>query len=369
MYDQLANVLRAQGHTVIVGGPDEQGNVSWVDNDQVIGVTSGVPVERGLLGRLFILRPILRRLRLFQFMSRIRRMILQLQPEVVQVNKCEFAFLLPWGIKRIRFVYDVRQLGLWGRDLWGRIRNAKQVFRIRLNSVLFYDVSCFGSVSAAKRALGNSWQKWAVVTPIGVSKLFLEIPSARFSIPGGDVTRFVYIGTISRLRNIECILDAVSILRRHTSTFSLTIMGPGDDRDYYKRCIIEKGIGSFVKVEPPIPYEEIPAFLLTHDIALAFVPDVIDWQFQPTLKVLEYIALGIPIIASNNPPNRELVKQGQNGVLSENTPQDYAAAMLRFVRDHNLLVRYKRLAMTARSGLTWDDVAQIHLEKVYLPDS
>lgn len=106
------------------------------------------------------------------------------------------------------------------------------------------------------------------------------------------------------------------------------------------------------RILPPVSYSTIPETVLQYDVAFAYVPEQPDWQYHPTLKVLEYRALGIPIIATDLVPDREIVLPGQNGLLVQNDPVDIAAAMLRFITDRAFLTSCTAHAYEARQGDT-----------------
>ena len=139
-------------------------------------------------------------------------------------------------------------------------------------------------------------------------------------------------------------------------------MGYDASEGYYAAAIRRLGLEERVSILPPIPYEQVPAAVLGYDVALAYVPELpADWMYHPTLKVLEYRALGLPIIATDFQPNRELIEDGANGLLIANTPQSIAAAMLRFVCEPGFLAHSRAVAEARREGLTWDVVATRYL--------
>ena len=106
----------------------------------------------------------------------------------------------------------------------------------------------------------------------------------------------------------------------------------------------------------------MPAATVAHDVALALVPErPADWMYHPTLKILEYRALGLPIIATDFAPNREFVTEGANGLLVSNTAESIAAAMLRFIAEPGFLADRRAAAQTMRTGLVWPKVADQYL--------
>jgi glycosyltransferase involved in cell wall biosynthesis len=145
-------------------------------------------------------------------------------------------------------------------------------------------------------------------------------------------------------------------------------MGPDVDDvpQFYHDQIKKMGLESVVTIRPPVRYEEVPDEILSYDIALAYVPDhPVDWRYHPTLKVLEYRALGIPIIATDFPPNREVVEEGVNGMLLHNSPENWAEAMLRFMVERDFLEACQTNAQKMRRGTTWDEIAELYTQKIY----
>jgi glycosyltransferase involved in cell wall biosynthesis len=176
---------------------------------------------------------------------------------------------------------------------------------------------------------------------------------------------FIYIGRLTRRRRLERILDAAALVRQETERFRVVFMGYDASDGAYADHIARLGLGDVVTIRPPVPYETVPREVLAHDVALAYVPELpADWMYHPTLKVLEYRALGLPIIATDFRPNRELIDEGVNGLLVENTPQSIAAAMLRFVANPAFLAQSRAAAAARREGLTWDVVAAQY-ERLY----
>ncbi len=363
VYNELAIALRTQGHTVLVGTPDKDGNLVLSDGKGVVAILPGPAPTNS---RVPIVRQILRRVHYLLFLGRVKKFLREFVPDIVQVNKTMFSGYVPMCMPSgMFFVFDVRQLGLWGNgSVKGRIANLRALKRIRYNARYSYNKSCFASTFAAERALGMQWRRWGAVTPIGVDKQFLTFQLPPDIQTGGKRT-FVYIGTIGKMRNLELLLNAAAEVLRQNDRFSLTLIGPGDDREYYNGLIHSLGLTNHVYLGSPVPYQKIPETIARFDVAIAYVPNVEDWQYQPTLKVLEYRAMGIPIVATDNPPNREVVEQEVNGILTGNSPLELSAGMLRFIDDVGFFENVRSRARLMRSGRTWDDVANIHVNEVY----
>lgn len=362
VYDELARVLRSKGHTVWVATPDDRGDLAWRDGAEILHRTRGP-------GRCVVpgLRFMERRVRQLLFMLRVRRDVAGLRPDVAQINKSTYCGIIPWRKPLgIRFVFDVRQLGLWGDETpRGRRANRRVLRRVRRNSLRGYDIACYPSDRAAQLVLGANWPQHAIIAPIGVSPVFLEHRLPEPTPVRDRRVTFIYVGSLVRAKRLEGLLEAAAVAQRGGANLELTLMGPGDGISHYIDVIRRLGLEGTVQVRPPVPYKDVPAIVAAHDLAVAFVPTIEDWKYQVTLKILEYRALGVPILASDLPPNRGIVRPGENGLLAGNAPEVFGAAMLRFVREPELLEACRAGARAVREGRTWSTVADVYLDRAY----
>jgi glycosyltransferase involved in cell wall biosynthesis len=196
---------------------------------------------------------------------------------------------------------------------------------------------------------------------MGVDPQFLT--ATRREPRGDGPVNFIYIGRLARRRQLERVLEAAARVRQHTDRFRVVFMGYDASNGYYDETIRRLELDDLVCIRPPVPYEQVPGVVLGSDVALAYVPELpADWQYHPTLKILEYRALGMPVIASDFMPNHSFVENDVNGLLTANTPEAIAAAMLRFTNDPEFLANCRTNAQAMREGLTWDKVAEDYLD-------
>jgi glycosyltransferase involved in cell wall biosynthesis len=327
-----------------------------------MGVAAVQPAD----GRSALPRPIARRLAKFNMFRRVRRFIREARPEIIQVNAFDLFRFLPLGMPRkTQFILDVRQINeLYGSGLAGRVKAALLNKSRVIYSRHIFQWTTFLHEAGARQVLGDDWAKWATIVPMGVDPQFLN--AGREQPYDGAVARpveFIYIGRLTRRRQLELILEAAVLARRQTDRFRVVFLGYDDSGGYYTDAIRRFKLDDLVRILPPIPYEQVPQAVLACDVALAYVPALpADWQYHPTLKILEYRALGVPVIATDFRPNRELVVEGANGLLVNNTAGDVAGAMLRFICEPGFLAHSWAQAQAMREGMTWDAVATQYMD-------
>ena len=150
----------------------------------------------------------------------------------------------------------------------------------------------------------------------------------------------------------------------------LRIVGRGRSRQkkLLSKQIRKLGLEGSVIVQAAVPHHEIPALIAESDICIAplGLNDRNVTQGACPIKVLEYMASSRPLIASNMPIVRELVREDVDALLfSPNDPEDLARQVLRLLDDYDLSQRLADSATErALRKFTWHE-AQKKLLKVY----
>jgi glycosyltransferase involved in cell wall biosynthesis len=364
-YSQLAAALRRRGHEVWIGSPDKDCDLAWHDGQAVVdkcigpGQRTGRPDNRSAL------------VQNWAFLRRVRQSIRRHGPDVVQINPAAFPFVgalplrMPSGT---HFVIDWRQVA--APTASGPIDRWKQATRHALRAIASrhsFDRATFLHAAGAEMFLGSRWRQWATVVPLGVDSQFLSTPANVLSDDKERKLRFLYIGSLSRVRKLDRLLAAAALLKQQTNNFELHLVGPDNAEGYYQAEIRRLGLNDVVAALPAVAYTDIPRLVSAADVALAYVPDEpTDWQYHPTLKVLEYRALGLPIIATDVRPNRLEVENGVNGLLCGNDAAAWAGAMATFVDHSERVAAYRDRAQSMRRAISWRDVAEMYERDVYM---
>jgi glycosyltransferase involved in cell wall biosynthesis len=82
--------------------------------------------------------------------------------------------------------------------------------------------------------------------------------------------------------------------------------------------------GDDVAVFTGVPHDEVQRYVRAADVGLAVHPQYFwsKWGFHgSSMKVFDYMACGLPVVASNVGQLAEVVEPGRNGWLFDNTPQ------------------------------------------------
>jgi len=210
-------------------------------------------------------------------------------------------------------------------------------------------------------------RKRVTVIPNGVSPSDFSpspLPSRE-----GRVPVLLYIGTLADWQGLDIVIRALPrILEQQTVQLQVVGRGRSRQRKLLVKQIRKLGVEGNVIIQPAVPHHEVATLIARADICLAplGLNDRNVTQGACPIKVLEYMASSRPLIASNIPIVRELVREDLDALLfSPNDPEDLARQVLVLLNDYELS---KRLADSAteraRNQFTWHQ-AQKKLVKVY----
>lgn len=210
-------------------------------------------------------------------------------------------------------------------------------------------------------------RKLVTVIPNGVSPSDFSpspLPSRE-----GRVPVLLYIGTLADWQGLEVVVKALpKILENHPVRLQIVGRGRSRQKKLLAKQIRKLGLEEHVTIQPAVPHHEVPGLIESADICLAplGLNDRNVTQGACPIKVLEYMASSRPLIASNMPIVRELVREDVDALLfSPNDPDDLARQVLVLLNDPELS---KRLAESASeralTKFTWHEV-QKKLVKVY----
>ena len=156
------------------------------------------------------------------------------------------------------------------------------------------------------------------VTPNGVDlELFSRPAPLPERFPAHLAGRFViaFVGSLKAWHGIEPLLEAFRRLHAREPRAHLLVLGEGPMLPAVRRAEDRLGAEA-VTVVGAVPHEEVPAWLRHAQVGVAPYPPLEEFYFSP-IKVAEYMAAGLAVVASDIGQLREMVVEGETGLLVE----------------------------------------------------
>lgn len=254
----------------------------------------------------------------------IRRVGLNFRPDIVHVFHHFMCGLYPLLIRgkglAPKFILDIRS-PLLKRGFVRRLIQIKNRFEI-----YFYHSILAHSIKSGYTVLGK--ERCLVHVPPGVNfSILLPLDAGKVRT---ETLRLVYIGSVDRKRQLDKMILGVVKAAQHVRLL-LDIYADKQFSENLQRLVEVLGAQDYIHFRGMIKQEALFAVMPEYDAGLAYIPKEL-YDFAPPLKTIEYLACGLPVIATATEGNMQFVEGGKNGVLTEWTPEAYAEGIIRFAR-------------------------------------
>ena len=192
-----------------------------------------------------------------------------------------------------------------------------------------------------------------VVVPNGIDagELGLEGPVPRSVSRSGPI-RLLFVGRLAVEKGVGDLIDACILLAERGVDFRLRIIGDGPLASPLRARVAT--LGERVAFSGPSPRAELGAAYADAD--LACVPSL----SEPLAGVvLESLAAGTPVLASDVGGNRFMVEHGKNGVLvPPSSPAAIASAIEELARDRDALQRLADGTLASLARFSWPAIGE-----------
>lgn len=202
-----------------------------------------------------------------------------------------------------------------------------------------------------------------IVFPVGAGEAFLARPDERIRVREelgiGDAPSVVYLGNIAPPREAGLILEVMREIVRRRPAARVLILSHNNRE-------LEALLDAY-ELKPAVAccraasYRDVPRYLAAADVGLYPIPLDAPYALHTTmspLKVAEYLASGIPVVASPVPEVCDLLGASRSGVIVDGGPEAFAEAAVRLLdrpseacemgrRGREYIRRYKSFAALA----------------------
>lgn len=152
----------------------------------------------------------------------------------------------------------------------------------------------------------------------------------------------LFVGRFVAEKGLPDLLEAASILLKEGEKFTLLLIGGGFDEYLVREWLARHTeFSSHIIIKPYIVYEKMPTAYIASDVFV--LPSLAEGM---SLSLMEAVACGRPVIATDVGGNPEIVKNNFGVLVPQRNPRALAEAMRSLLASK---VRRKKMGMAARA--------------------
>jgi len=310
---------------------------------------------------IYLLRQLIFHVRVFAFiLKRVDTF------DAILFHSMSAPWLLPLRIVRLlrnhqlpALVMDTRTLEMSheGKEGWkDRLRRQFHLFVEKLTNNW-----ADGRLAITQRmadAVGIPQEKLWGVWPSGVDqKLFYPALVARKWPLKGEAIQLIYIGVLNYERNLMKLCQAVEKANSEGMSFKLSLVGKGTEQTDLESFASQTN--GRIQVLPPVQHSQVPDVLAQAHIGVLPFPDEEKFQVSSPIKLFEYMAAGLPILATRIVCHTDVIGDGSFAFWAEQSDEASLLSALHLIVDNSdRLSEMGYQSALASQDWTWSESAR-----------
>lgn len=170
----------------------------------------------------------------------------------------------------------------------------------------------------------------------------------------------LYVGRLDWVKRAHLLVQAMPAVRQRHPDARLVLVGDGDQRADLERLVVKLSLEDVVSLRGWTAHDELPE--IYRCAACLCLPSI--WEGLSKV-LLEAMSFGIPVLASENRANVELLGDGLGTLVSEPTPDAWAGAIVRALdAEEEVVARARRARSASDRRFRWHHVAE-RMDEMY----
>ena len=342
---QLARQLGRRGHQVQVLAPHSPAR-ECLDRDLLVPLGRSVPLPSGgSIARVSLS---------WWLARRIRALLQREQYDIIHLHE-PMAPILPLTVLEYSNSVNIGTFHACHnhQHLYKMSRPVIQRWRRRLHG-------CIAVSRAAMRYVQRTFPGDYEIIPNGIDVDHFSRQAAPWPQYQDGKTNIIFVGRLEKRKGLRYLLEAFGRLKWDTPDLRLLIVGPGNpDQDSYH--ILSSQNLQDVEFAGRVRYEDLPRYYASADLFCS--PATGAESFG--IVLLEAMAAGKPVVASDIEGYRGVMRHGREGLLFQNKNVESLAHQLQtLIADPHQRREMGRRGLATAQRYRWQEVAQ-QVEQYY----
>ncbi len=192
------------------------------------------------------------------------------------------------------------------------------------------------------------------IVPNGVDLSF-------FKTKNRDPNKIVFSGVMYHHRGLDVLLDAAPMIVKEIPETKLVLLGDGPEMKKLKEIVKQKNLDSNVEFKGWIDRKYIPEHLSNASIGIGPLRRTTVTENALPIKVLEYMASSLPIIAKTGTLPDDVLKDNENGWFVENSSELYEK-IIKLEQNPELVEKMGKNSLNMVQKFSWERIVKLIID-------
>lgn len=192
------------------------------------------------------------------------------------------------------------------------------------------------------------------IVPNGVDLSF-------FKTKQKDPNKVVFSGVMYHHRGLDVLLDAAPQIIKEVPETKLVLLGDGPEMKKLKQIVKQENLDSNIEFKGWIDRKEIPEHLSSASIGIGPLKRTTVTENALPIKILEYMASSLPIIAKTGTLPEDVLQNDENGWFVENS-SELSEKIIKLEKNPELVAKMGRKSLDMVQKFSWEKIAKLILE-------
>ena len=170
--------------------------------------------------------------------------------------------------------------------------------------------------------------------------------------------QIIFSGVMYKHRGLDILMEAVPIITKKYSDVQIVLVGNGPELENIKKIVKDTNIESNIIFLGWIEHEKIPKILKESIIGIGPLRNTDVTKNALPIKILEYMAASLPIVAKNETIPSDILIDGQNGFFINNSI-DLAEKIIKLLENEEMLEKFGESSRKIVEKFDWENIAQM----------
>jgi len=202
-----------------------------------------------------------------------------------------------------------------------------------------------------------------------IMKSFYKIDDEKISIvPNGvdlaffksknkDPKKIIFSGVMYHHRGLDMLLDAAPIIIKKIHDAKIILLGDGPELNKLKKLVHKNNLDSNVEFKGWVDRNEIPNHLSDASIGIGPLKQTTVTENALPIKVLEYMASSLPIIAKSGTLPDDVLNNNENGYFVENY-SELAEKIIKLLENPELVEKMGKSSLDMVQKFSWEKIVK-----------